>query len=200
MPVYAIPGNHDNRALMLDVFGTQGTQPLAGFVQYVVDAWPVRLVALDTHVPGRDDGYLGAERLAWLDERLAEAPARPTVVFMHHPPFRTGLAIPDQIGLSDADELGAIIARHPQVERVVAGHLHMAILRRFAGTLAMTCPATGHTMLPDFSRPQRLAVLIEPPACLVHVWRDSTGLMTYTSLIGDHGPVVELHDGEQWLS
>jgi 3',5'-cyclic AMP phosphodiesterase CpdA len=200
MPVYVIPGNHDNRAQMLEVFGTQGTQPLTGFVQYVVDTWPVRLLALDTHVPARDEGYLCAQRLQWLAERLTEAPTRPTVVLMHHPPFRTGLAVPDRMGLIGADALGAIIADHPQVERMVAGHVHMAMLRRFAGTLAMTCPATGHTMLPDFARPERFAVLMEPPACLVHVWRESTALVTYTSLIGEHGPVVELHDGEQWLS
>jgi 3',5'-cyclic-AMP phosphodiesterase len=200
MPVYVIPGNHDHRARMLEAFGTQGAQPLTGFVQYVVDAWPVRLVALDTHIPERDEGYLCAERLQWLEERLAEAPTRPTMVFMHHPPFRSGLAVPDQIGLVGADALAAIIARHPQVERIVAGHLHMAMLGHFAGTLAMTCPATGHTLLPDLGRPERLAALIEPPACLVHVWDDSSGLVTYTSLIGDHGPVVELHDGERWLS
>jgi len=200
MPIYVIPGNHDNRALMLEIFGVQGTQPLTGFVQYVVDGWPVRLLALDTHVPGRDAGYLCAQRLEWLEERLSEAPTRPTVVFMHHPPFRTGLAVPDQMGLADADALAVITARHPQVERIIAGHVHMAMLRRFAGTLAMTCPSTAHTMLPDFDRPERLAVLMEPPACLLHVWRESTALITYTSLIREHGSVVELHDGKQWLS
>src|SRR5262245_158577 len=51
MPVYVIPGNHDDRAQLLQAFGTQGTKPLAGFAQYVVDEWPVRLIALDTNVP-----------------------------------------------------------------------------------------------------------------------------------------------------
>ncbi|HYN89421.1 MAG TPA: metallophosphoesterase, partial [Ardenticatenaceae bacterium] len=83
MPVYVIPGNHDDRIVLQQTFGQQGTQPLDGFVQYVVDRWPVRLIALDTHVPGRGDGLLCPARLAWLETRLAEAPDRPTILFMH---------------------------------------------------------------------------------------------------------------------
>jgi 3',5'-cyclic AMP phosphodiesterase CpdA len=198
MPVAVIPGNHDHRERMLALFGDQGAQPLAGFVQYVVEGWPVRLIALDTHIPGRSEGELCAVRLGWLEERLAEAPDQPTVIAMHHPPLHTGLAVLDSIGLTNSADFAALIARHPQVERIVAGHLHMAIQRRFAGTLAMTCPSTQHTLLPDFARPERLTALMEPPACLIHVWDASTGLITYTSLIGDH-PTVELHDGTRWL-
>jgi 3',5'-cyclic-AMP phosphodiesterase len=199
MPVYVIPGNHDDRGQLLALFGPQGATPLPGFVQYVVDDWPVRLIALDTLVPQRDEGYLCAQRLAWLEARLAEAPTRPTVICMHHPPFLTGLTVLDQIGLTNADALGAIVARHPQIERIVAGHVHMTMLRRFGGTLAISCAATAHQMLPDVQQPERLAVVMEPPTCLLHVWRDSTALVTYTSLIGDHGPVCTIHDGEKWL-
>jgi 3',5'-cyclic AMP phosphodiesterase CpdA len=118
---------------------------------------------------------------------------------MHHPPFPTGLAVLDQIGLADADAFGAIIARNPQVERIAAGHVHSAMQRRFHGTLAMTCPSTAYQMFPDLGRPERLAIVFEPSSCLVHVWRDSTGLVTHTSLIGEYGPAKEIHDGEKWL-
>jgi len=199
MPVYVIPGNHDDRVLLQSLFGAQGSAPLAGFVQYVVDTWPVRLIALDTNVPGKGEGYLCAERLGWLEQRLAEAPERPTLIFMHHPPFPTGLAPFDQIGLTNADMLGALIARHPQVERIVAGHVHSTMLRRFHGTLAMTCSATAHQMFPDLHRPERLSVIMEPPACLLHVWGEATGMRTHTNLIGEYGPLVELHDGVSWV-
>jgi len=200
MPVYVIPGNHDDRGNLQSIFGAQGAKPLDSFVQYVVDDWPVRLIALDTNVPGRIEGYLSEERLEWLEQRLAETPTRPTVIFLHHPPFPTGLPIFDRIGLTNADAFGAIVARHPQIERILAGHVHSTMLRRFYGTLAMTCPATAHQMLPDFAQPERLAVVYEPPACLLHVWRDDTGLVTHTSLIGERGPVTLIHDGEKWLS
>lgn len=199
MPIYIIPGNHDDRVQLLEQFGTQGSAPLAGFAQYVVDAGPLRLIGLDTNVPGKGEGFLCAERLGWLEQRLAEAPHRPTLIFMHHPPFATGLMPFDTIGLINADMLGAVIARHPQVERIVAGHVHSTMLRRFHGTLAITCPATYQQILPDLRQPERLLVSVEPPACLLHVWGEATGMITHTSLIGDHGPLVTLHDGINWV-
>jgi 3',5'-cyclic AMP phosphodiesterase CpdA len=200
MPVYVIPGNHDDRANLIASFGAQGDAPLAGFVQYVVDVAPVRLIALDTNIPGHGAGYLCAERLGWLEQRLAEAPDRPTLLFMHHPPFPTGLAPFDQIGLENADALGAIVARHPQIERIVAGHVHSTLQRRFHGTIAMTCSSTAYRLLPDLQRPVGLAAIMEPPVCLLHVWGPASGLITYTSQIGEHGDLVDLHDGEKWLS
>jgi 3',5'-cyclic AMP phosphodiesterase CpdA len=199
MPVYVIPGNHDDRANLLASFGGQGAAPLDGFVQYVVDASPVRLIALDTNIPGQGGGYLSVERLGWLEDRLAEAPERPTILFMHHPPFPTGLAAFDQIGLENADALGAIVARHPQIERIVAGHIHSTMQRRFYGTIAMTCSSTAYRLLPDLRRPVGLAAIMEPPVCLLHVWGPASGLITHTSQIGAQGALVELHDGEKWL-
>jgi Icc protein len=199
MPVYLVPGNHDNREHLLALFGQQGSAPLAGFAQYVVDSGPVRLIALDTNVPQKGEGYLCDRRLGWLEQRLAEAPERPTLIFMHHPPFLTGIAPLDTIGLINADMLGAVIARHPQVERIVAGHVHSTMLRRFHGTLAMTCSATAYEMLPDLHQTERLSVIMEPPACLLHVWHETTGMITYTSLIGQNGPLLDMYDGTNWL-
>ena len=200
MPVYVVPGNHDNREVLQQVFGAQGSQPLAGFVQYVVGTGPVRLVALDTHVPQQDHGELCPARLAWLEARLAEAPSRPTLIFMHHPPFRTGLAVPDHIGFKNAEALGAIIARSPQAERIIAGHLHIAMVQRFHGTIAMTCAATDANLLPDTQQPERLVVRMGSPMCLLHMWHATAGLHTHTSVIGDQGPLITIHDGHQWVA
>ena len=192
MPVFVVPGNHDDRGHLREMFGPQGAASLPGFVQYVVDEWPVRLIALDTNVPGQGVGQLCAERLGWLEQRLAEAPGRPTMIFLHHPPFQTGLPLLDELGLAGADELGAIVARYPNVERIVAGHVHATMQRRFHGTLAMTCPSTAFQLVFDLRQPQRFSVVMEPLACLLHVWRDSTGLITHTSLIGEYEPIMEL--------
>ncbi|HET9221504.1 MAG TPA: phosphodiesterase [Roseiflexaceae bacterium] len=186
MPVFVIPGNHDDRSLLREMFGPQGGAALPGFVQYVVDDWPVRLIALDSHIPGQGAGRLCGERLGWLEQRLAEAPDRPTMIFLHHPPFRTGLPLLDQLGLDGADALGAIVARYPNVERILAGHVHATMQRRFHGTLAMTCPSTAFQLVFDFNRPEQFSVVMEPPACLLHVWRARMGLITQTSLVGEY--------------
>jgi hypothetical protein len=78
------------------------------------------------------------------DRTLAEAPGRPTVVAMHHPPFVTGIGHMDRVGLSGSEALAQVIARHPQVERIIAGHLHRPITVRFAKTVAGTCPSPAH--------------------------------------------------------
>jgi 3',5'-cyclic AMP phosphodiesterase CpdA len=133
MPVFVIPGNHDAREPLREAFRGAGYLPVDGYLQYAIEDYPLRLVALDTLVPGKHVGMLCAERLGWLDATLAAQPDRPTVILMHHPPFATGITYMDNYGLDNAAGLAQIVARHPQVERIVCGHLHRAIDRRFAG-------------------------------------------------------------------
>src|SRR5713226_1716145 len=77
MPVFVIPGNHDAREPLRDAFHSDGYFPAEGYLQYTVEDYPLRLVALDTLIPGRHNGSLCAERLAWLDAALAAQPTRP---------------------------------------------------------------------------------------------------------------------------
>src|SRR5262245_19915891 len=201
VPLYLIPGNHDDRANPVRTF--EGHRYLPGdeqFLQYVLEDWPLRLVALDTLIPGESGGRLCAERLHWLDRRLAEAPDRPTLVFMHHPPFKTGIRKMDEMGLDGIEALEPVIRRHPQVERIVCGHLHRSITRRFAGTVACTGPATAHQLALDLGEVPRLAAVMEPPACLLHLWLgNGEGLVSHVSVIGDRFPPFGLFDGRQWL-
>lgn len=200
MPYYTIPGNHDERNTFLQVFGAQGSQALEGFAQYVIDLDPVRLIALDTNIPNDGAGDLCPARLKWLEERLSEAPERPTIIFMHHPPFLTGMQAFDEIGLNHADEFGAIIKRHPQVELITAGHIHLPMIRRYQGTLAMTCTTIQHTMLPD-PQPPRLMVRFEQHAtALLHTWTPEIGLSTFPTSIEDESKLIVLHDGVEWLA
>jgi len=200
MPVYLIPGNHDDRANLRTAFARH--RYLGGdgeFIQYTIEDWPLRLVALDTLVPGSGGGRLCAERLAWLDDRLREAPERPTLIFMHHPPFVTGIASMDAMGLDGIEALATVIRGHPQVERIVAGHIHRPIVRRFAGTVACTCPATAHQVALDLPPETRLAIVMEPPACMLHTWLgEEEGLVTHVSAIGHH-PALTVFDGVRWL-
>ena len=200
MPVYLIPGNHDDRANLRRVFDRHAYLAYDGdFVHYTVEDWPLRLVALDTLVPGSDRGLVCPARLAWLEARLAEAPERPTLIFMHHPPFVTGIGSMDGMGLDGIDALAAVIHRHPQVERIVAGHIHRPIVRRFAGTVACVCPATAHQVALDLPPDGRLAMVMEPPACMLHVWLgEEQGLVTHVSPIGVR-PAMTVFDGSQWL-
>ena len=186
MPVYVIPGNHDSRETLRAAFGEDGYLPPAGFLHYAVEAHPVRLIALDTHVPGEGGGELCPDRLDWLDRTLAARPQHPTVVMMHHPPFPTGIERMDRAGLRGTDAFAAIVSRHPQVERILCGHIHRAIDRRFAGTVAGTAPSTAHQIRLDL-RPgaTSLRFMFEPPGYQLHLWRTDSGLVSHTAVLGD---------------
>lgn len=195
-PVYCIPGNHDDRDAFKAAFADCAWLPDGEFVQYVVEDFPLRLIALDTVIPGQSGGTLCERRLAWLEARLAEAPGRPTLIFMHHPPFRTGIAHMDAIGLSNAEAFGRIVARHPQIERIACGHLHRAIDARWCGATVTTCPSPAHQVALDLRPDGPSAFMMEPPGYQLHWWNGSE-LVTHTAFIGKFdGPYPFFHDGE----
>jgi 3',5'-cyclic-AMP phosphodiesterase len=184
MPVFVIPGNHDSREPLREAMRGAGYFPAQGYLQYTVEDYPLRLVALDTLIAGRHDGTLCPERLGWLDKILAAQPDRPTVILMHHPPFPTAIAYMDKHGLANGAAFAEIVARHPQVERILCGHLHRAIDRRFAGTVAGTAPATAHQIRLNLCPDAPLSFVAEPPGYQLHLWQDG-GLITHTALFGD---------------
>jgi 3',5'-cyclic-AMP phosphodiesterase len=192
MPVYVIPGNHDDRAGLVAAFADHPYLPRdGGFLQYVIEEYPLRLIALDTVVPGEGGGLMCAERLAWLDARLGEAPTRPTLIFMHHPPFLTGIGHMDRLGLEGADAMARVVERHRHVELVTCGHLHRAIQKRWCATVACTAPSTAHQVALDVRDDAPAEFTLEPPGCLVHLWRDGLGLVTHASPIGEFpGPFL----------
>ena len=101
---------------------------------------------------GASAGSLCTQRLAWLEAELERQSHRPVVIAMHHPPFQTLIGHMDKIGLLEgAQALEAIVARHPNVERVICGHLHRSIQVRFGGTIASTVPAPAHQVSLDLS-------------------------------------------------
>ncbi|MBF5041793.1 phosphodiesterase [Aggregicoccus sp. 17bor-14] len=179
-PLYVLPGNHDRREPLRRAFAPRGYLPPQGFLHYAVDLGPLRLLALDTLVEGQHGGQLCDARLAWLEAQLKEEPARPTLVALHHPPFATGMRVLDAMGLEGAGALATLLQRHPQVERVLCGHVHRAVVRRFAGTLAGTCPSTMLQAALDLRPAGSLTMVPEPPALQLHLWREGEGLVTHT--------------------
>jgi len=171
VPLYVLPGNHDDRSSLHRHFGVPGADGEP--VQYSADLEHLRLIAIDTTRPGEDPGALDAARLGWLDEELATAPKTPTLLAMHHPPFLTGVRAWDELGLPDADRqaLGGVVARHAQVRRIVAGHVHHTIIGELAGRAVLTVPSTYVQLRLDF-RSQELELADEPAGFAVHTVLD----------------------------
>jgi 3',5'-cyclic AMP phosphodiesterase CpdA len=190
MPVYVIPGNHDDRDMLRGAFADTDYMPADGFIQYAIDDYPLRLVAVDTVDAGRDGGKICAERLQWLDRTLAARGQAPTLIFMHHPPFKTGISFMDDDAFIGADELKAVIAGHPQIERIICGHMHRSIVTSFAGQVASVAPGVAFQMVLDLNPGAPSGFVLEPPALPLFLWRgkDNGGLVGHMSAIGDFGP------------
>jgi 3',5'-cyclic AMP phosphodiesterase CpdA len=181
-----MPGNHDDRAALRTAFPAHRYLGDGPTIDYVVDG-PVRLIALDSTIPGAPGGRLSRRQLQWLDAVLQQSPNVPAVIALHHPPFATGIEHMDRMALDagPADDLAVLVRRHPQVERVVAGHLHRSISRRWAGTVAATVPGVAHAVVLDV-RPGGVAAWnLEPPALALYLWRRELGVVAHQLAIGE---------------
>jgi Icc protein len=184
MPVYLMAGNHDERKALRTAFADHAyLRQCDPFIQYAIDEFALRLIALDSVIPGNGGGTLCAQRLAWLDRVLATSNA-PTVVAIHHPPFATAIGHMDRIALDNPAALAQVVVRYPNVERVIAGHLHRPITARFAGTIASTCPSPAHQIVLDLASDAAERFIMEPPAFQLHYW-DGVALITHTAYIGE---------------
>ncbi|MEL6814351.1 MAG: phosphodiesterase [Cyanobacteria bacterium J06598_3] len=197
MPVYLIPGNHDSRELLRHTFTHHTYLPPTGPLHYTVDATekdtdalPLRLIMLDTNVPGEGRGELGPNQLQWLDTQLSEQPEVPTLIFMHHPPFTTGIDLMDGFGLTGDRELAAIVQKYSCIQRIGCGHIHRPIQTLWAGTLAYTVPSPVHQVSLNLAATAQAATFtMEPPAYQLHLWDANSGLVSHMQYINDYdGP------------
>ena len=182
LPVFMILGNHDRRENFRRVFADhRGVTEDPEFVQFVVDDYPVRLIGLDTVVPGKGEGALCARRLGFLERALAREREKPTVIFMHHPPFDCGIQHMDRIRLLEgAERLADIVRRYRNVERILCGHHHRAIETRFAGTICSISPGVAHQVMFTIAEDGPAALVLEPPAYQLHRYRPETGIVSHT--------------------
>ena len=184
MPLYLVIGNHDDAHGLRKAFPKH--EYLAGedgFVQYAVDDFGVRLVVLDTTVPGAPGGELCMQRLQWLDRTLSESD-RPTIIAQHHPAFATGLSKMDRMSLANPDAQAAVVIKHPHVHCIISGRYHRTIQARFAGTVASVCPSTAHQLTLDLTPGADIRFTFEPSAFQLHLWNGQQ-VVTHTALVDD---------------
>jgi len=187
IPFVAIPGNHDSRDLMRAALPDLGYAQASGALNSARKVGDVDIVLLDSSVPGAAHGELDAMTFAWLDSVLAASAKRPALLFLHHPPFVTGITHMDVQNLRNADALAALIRKHPRARLIAAGHVHRATLTTFVGTAATICPAPNHAVALDLDAHLPPSFYVEPPAFHLHAWFAGDGfgsVVTHTVPIG----------------
>ncbi|KVO84475.1 metallophosphatase [Burkholderia ubonensis] len=181
IPYYLMVGNHDDRAALRRAFADRREWQDGEFVQYAFDVGAVRVLALDSQVPGASAGDLCDARLAWLAAQLDAARDRPVIVALHHPPFASGIGHMDALRLAPAAaaKLDALLRGYPNVERVLCGHVHRTMFARFGGTIASAVPAPAHQVAFDLRDHAPSAFRLEPPAFAVHRHTPDAGVITH---------------------
>jgi 3',5'-cyclic AMP phosphodiesterase CpdA len=189
-PVWPIVGNHDSRAGLLGAF-PQVSADEDGFAHYVLEHNGLRIVFLDTLEEGRHGGAFCERRQAWLEARLDEAPATPTLIFMHHPPIVSGIEWMDP-GPNEpwVRRFAAAVRGREQVRAIHCGHLHRPIVTSFAGIPLGVAPSVAPLLALDLrpidpDRPDgREVIVAEPPGYALHRW-DGTSLVTHYEQVSD---------------
>jgi 3',5'-cyclic AMP phosphodiesterase CpdA len=187
LPFAGIPGNHDSREMMRATF-PQAYAAASGPLNQQVEIGALDLVLLDSSVPEKPHGELDAPTLQWLEATLASMSGRPALVFLHHPPFRSGIWHMDRQNLLNAGELAAVVSRHPRVQLIAAGHVHRATFTAFAGVSTTICPAPNHAVDLDLAEARQPSFKVEPPAFHLHSWFPDAGfgsVVTNQIPIGD---------------
>ncbi|MBF2097823.1 MAG: phosphodiesterase [Gloeomargaritaceae cyanobacterium C42_A2020_066] len=144
IPTYVLPGNHDNPAALAAVFpgGNLCTTPLV-----TAGRWAILL--LDSTVPGEVYGDLSLDQLTALDATLTQTAGRPTLIALHHPVLPIGSPWIDATRLRPAGAFVELLAAHPHVKVVLAGHVHQESQAMNQGVAHYTTPATGLQFKPQ---------------------------------------------------
>jgi len=149
VPVLLGLGNHDSRLPFRQIVLGQADASDESEQRYYAEVvQDVKIVMLDSLVPGQVHGLLGEEQLAWLDRELAAGAPGGQVVVLHHPSLPRGVPRPDDYLLRDRDAFGAVVARH-NVLAILCGHSHVPTFGLFAGTLHVAAPATAYQLDPS---------------------------------------------------
>jgi 3',5'-cyclic AMP phosphodiesterase CpdA len=135
-------GNHDERNVYSrELFDDESDDPQ----DRVHDVGGLRIISLDTSVPGYHHGAITDAQLEWLTAELATPAKHGTVLAMHHPPIEAHNPFVRIIGLDERDRLAAVIAG-TDVRTILAGHLHYSTFGQFAGVPVGVASATCYTV------------------------------------------------------
>lgn len=169
-PIVWVAGNHDERpALRVGLLDEAASpEPVTG----VWDLGGLRLVALDSSVPGWHHGDLDEGQLAWLRDVLSEPAPLGTILALHHPPLPSHIPFFDILELRHQDAFAAAIAG-TDVRAILAGHLHYSTSGTFAGIPVSVASATCYTM--NLQRPPQEVNGMDGGQSfhLVHVYPDT---------------------------
>jgi 3',5'-cyclic AMP phosphodiesterase CpdA len=181
--VYVIPGNKDRRENLYEAFPAHKyLTPGAPFIDYAIENYPVRLIALDTLSEGNNKGDFGQERIERLNQLVDAETKKPIAIFMHHPPFMVPVG-PDPLNfvtVEAMEELRQALQLSGRITSIFCGHVHR-LTAGHVGKIPATVATSVATTLRKGSYP---AEMDGRPVYYIHKFDAAGGFITETRVVG----------------
>ena len=181
-PVYVIPGNKDDRDNLRKAFRAQGyLSPDSPFIDYTVEDYPVRLIALDTLNPQSNKGDFDPDRARRLIDMIDADTAKPIAVFAHHPPFVVPVG-PDPIHFDPPDAMTRLAEALQHSDRIVglfSGHVHRPAEGRVGKVPAIVMPCIATTL----RKGDYPAAMTTRPIYYLHRYEPAWGFITEARVV-----------------
>lgn len=191
-PYFVIPGNHDCREHMVEVFAPDHCRVSdQAYISYTFNFSDFCFIGLDSSIPGESGGELCLHRLIWLEQQLQNNKDKPVVIFLHHPPCKCGVLETDEDGFIGREKFEEIVARYLNIQRILCGHIHLATNSLFGNTIFNTAPSTGMQLHLDLTMSKPSAFEIGSPGYLLHHWTSDNKFNTHVRYVGEiDGPYL----------
>lgn len=176
-PVFLLPGNADNHAMMRASWESGAWRP--GALHFTAGVKGLRLIGIDTTLKGEAAGSI-MEHLAWLERQLADDDAQPILLFLHHHVFPSGIPTMDKIMCRGSRELAALLTDYAgRTLAIASGHVHRPIASHLAGVPAYICGSVCPAN-PAWFGAETVPPAHDPPSLMLHRFDD--GLLTSHSI------------------
>lgn len=183
MPVYVAVGNRDNKVNLREAFSTFGYLASdSDFIDYAVEDYPVRLVALDTVSSVSNKGDFCAERMRRLINLIDAETTKPIAVFMHHPPFVVAVG-PDPLHFATQEAMSRLqqaLQHSGRVIAIFAGHVHRSTLGYVGSIPAAVMPCIATTL----RKGEYSAHMRSRPIYHLHRFDPACGFVTEARIVG----------------
>lgn len=180
IPVYAIPGNHDDRAAFrTTLLGESASTAPINHAHRIGD---LTVVLLDSSIPGEPSGQIADETYTWLHGVLATAPAdKPILLALHHPPAYLFSPVVDEISLEEPEKFAELVAGDKRIIAVLTGHAHSSATTTFAGRPLLVAPSTASVLggLWELDLPDHVMDYAPDPAVALHLIDEKHSLTTH---------------------
>lgn len=137
IPVYSVPGNHDNAAVMTRVYPC-GNMRIDNHL--LLPTW--QIILLNSQIPEKVQGYLDSSQLSLMQSCLDQNPNLHTMIMFHHQPTPVGSKWLDALGVRNANEFWKIVANYSNIKLVVFGHVHQEFAKTINGIPCYATPST----------------------------------------------------------